>query len=297
MNHTISVSPIIRLVRPYQWVKNLFVFMALFFGGRMLDTEYWLPVTMAAICFCFCSSAIYCLNDIIDAPADRLDPVKSRRPVASGAISVAEAAATGCVMAAAGLGLSIIFLTAGATVILLVYLALNVAYCLKIKNWPLIDVIVVALGFVLRVVIGGVVAGIWISQWIVIMVFLLSLFMALAKRRHEVVLVLTREKERGRHSIDGYDIRFLDMALSLLGAVTVIGYIIYTLQPRTIAQFHTEYLYVTALPVIIGILRYMQLTVVGNATGDPSKVALTDIPLRISVIVWVLLFVAIIYLF
>ncbi|MDE6582037.1 MAG: UbiA prenyltransferase family protein, partial [Duncaniella sp.] len=225
MNHSISFSAIVRLVRPYQWVKNLFVFMALFFGGRLLDSQCWLPVTLAAICFCLCSSAIYCLNDIIDAPADRLDPAKKHRPVASGEVSISAAAVTGSVMAAAGIVLSIVFLTAGATVILLFYLALNVAYCLKIKNIPLLDVIVVALGFVLRVVIGGVVAGIWISQWIVIMVFLLSLFMALAKRRHEVVIVLNSEKDLGRLSVDGDDIRFVYMALSLLGAVRVIGVI------------------------------------------------------------------------
>lgn len=293
----ITLPPVISLIRPYQWVKNLFVFMALLFGGRLLDPSCWLPVTVAAICFCLCSSAIYCLNDIIDAPYDRLDPSKSRRPIASGAISVTAAATTGTVLALTAILVSIFLLPLAGTVILLVYLVLNVLYCLRLKNIPLVDVIIVALGFVLRVVIGGVVASIWLSQWIVIMVFLLALFLALAKRRHEVILVLTREKERGRRSVDGYNVAFLDMALCLLGAVTVIGYILYTLQPRTIDQFHTEYLYVTALPVLVGILRYLQLTIVDNSTGDPSRVAYTDVPLRITVAVWLLLFVAIIYLF
>lgn len=296
MNTSSTLLSVIRLIRPYQWVKNLFVFMALFFGGRMLDTSCWLPVIVAAACFCLCSSAIYCLNDVIDAPYDRLDPAKSHRPVASGAVSVPVAAATGVLMAVAGVAWSIAALPAGATMVLAAYLIMNVMYCFKIKNIPLLDVIVVALGFVLRVVIGGVAAHIWVSQWIVIMVFLLALFLALAKRRNEVILVLNREKEHGRRSVDGYNARFLDMALCLLGAVTLIGYIIYTLQPRTIDQFHTDYLYITALPVLIGILRYLQLTIVDNASGDPSRVALTDGPLRLAAIVWLLLYVTIIYL-
>ncbi len=295
MNNNTDLHAVMKLIRPYQWVKNLFVYMALIFGGRLLDTSSWLHVTIAAACFCIASSAIYCLNDIIDAPADRLDPRKRFRPVASGAVSPATAGWIGAVLGIAAMGTSYLLLPAGATAVLIAYLIINVAYCLRLKNIPLLDVIIIALGFVLRVAMGGLAASIWISQWIIIMVFLLALFLAIAKRRHETLQVERQEKESGRPSIEKYNIAFLDTALCLIAAVTLIGYIIYTLQPRTIEQFHTDYLYVTALPVLIGILRYLQLTIVDNATGDPSEVAFSDRPLQLTVIVWLALFILIIY--
>lgn len=295
MNSNTDIRPVIKLIRPHQWVKNLFVYMALIFGGRLLDPQSWLAVTIAAACFCLASSAIYCLNDIIDAQADRLDPRKRFRPVASGAVSPATAGWISVFLGIIAIGTCYLLLPVGATIILSAYILLNIAYCLRLKNIPLLDVIIIAVGFVLRVAIGGVAASIWISQWIIIMVFLLTLFLAVTKRRHETLQVLRREKESGRPSIEKYNITFLDTALCLIGAVTVIGYIIYTLQPRTIEQFHTDYLYITALPVLIGILRYLQLAIVDDSAADPSEVALSDRPLQLTVILWLALFIIIIY--
>ena len=159
----------------------------------------------------------------------------------------------------------------------------------------LIDVIIVALGFVLRVVMGGVAGDIRLSQWIIIMIFLLALFLALAKRRYEVVQVATDKKKSGRKSISGYNVAFLNVILSMLGAVLLIGYIIYTVQPRKENGEVSEYLYITSLPVLYGIMRYLQLTIVENRSGSPSKMAYSDVPIRLTVIIWLLMFVFIIY--
>lgn len=286
---------IIKLLRPHQWIKNGVVFLAMIFGGKLLDLSCWCATLIAAICFSLVSSAIYCLNDVMDADYDRQDPSKCRRPIASGAVTPRAALAAGAICAAAGLLLSILLLPIGATWVIVAYLVLNIGYCLRLKNMTLIDVIIVALGFVLRIVIGGIVAQLWISQWIVIMVFLLALFLALAKRRHEVKLVDKGEKEKGRKSVAGYSIPFLDISLGMLAGVILIGYILYTLQPRTIEQFSTEYLYITALPVLCGLLRYLQLTIVDNRSGNPSKIVYSDRAIRATVAIWLLLFIFIIY--
>lgn len=286
----------LRLLRPHQWIKNGVVFLAIIFGGRLLDVTCWLSTLFAGLSFCFASSAVYCLNDVIDCKYDMEDPIKCNRPVASGMVKKSEAFFLGAVAAIVSLIIPIFTLSWSCTAIIVVYLVMNVLYCLMLKNIVLIDVMIVALGFVLRVVIGGLASEIWLSQWIIIMVFLLALFLALAKRRHEVVLVSRSEKEEGRRSVVGYTVHFLNSALSMLGSVLIIGYIMYTLQPKDGRGPESEYLYITALPVLFGILRYLQLTIVENRSGSPTKIAYSDFPLIVTCIVWLLSFIIIIYL-
>lgn len=285
-----------RLLRPHQWIKNGVVFLAMIFSGRLLDAECWISTILATISFCLVSSSVYCLNDVLDSKYDRLDPIKCKRPVASGMVSPAEALISGAIAALLSLIVSILTLPWGCTVIIAVYLSLNILYCVALKHVVLVDVMIVAIGFVLRVVMGGVASQIWLSQWIVIMVFLLALFLALAKRRHEVVLVERSEKQEGRRSVSGYTVPFLNSALSLLGAVLIIGYIMYTLQPKYGKGPDSEYLYITALPVLFGILRYLQLTIVENRSGSPTKIAYSDPPLLITGAIWLITFILIIYL-
>lgn len=287
---------IMRLLRPHQWIKNGVVFLAMIFSGRLLDADCWINTILAAISFCLVSSSVYCLNDVLDSKYDRLDPVKCQRPVASGIVSPAEALISGAVVAFLSVIISLLTLPWGCTVIIAVYLSLNILYCVALKHIVLVDVMIVAIGFVLRVVMGGVASQIWISQWIVIMVFLLALFLALAKRRHEVVLVARSEKQEGRKSVSGYTVPFLNSALSMLGAVLVIGYVMYTLQPKSGKGPDSEYLYITALPVLFGILRYLQLTIVENCSGSPTKIAYSDPPLLVTGAVWLITFILIIYL-
>ncbi|MBD5288821.1 MAG: decaprenyl-phosphate phosphoribosyltransferase [Bacteroides sp.] len=295
-DNNVKWKGIMRLLRPHQWIKNGVVFLAMIFGGRLLDTECWINSILAAISFCLVSSSVYCLNDVLDSKYDRLDPIKCKRPVASGMVSPVEALISGAIAALLSLIVSILTLPWGCTVIIAVYLSLNILYCVALKHVVLVDVMIVAIGFVLRVVMGGVASQIWLSQWIVIMVFLLALFLALAKRRHEVVLVECSEKQEGRRSVSGYTVPFLNSALSLLGAVLIIGYIMYTLQPKYGKGPDSEYLYITALPVLFGILRYLQLTIVENRSGSPTKIAYSDPPLLITGAIWLITFILIIYL-
>ncbi len=246
---------------------------------------------MAFFCFCLASSSIYCLNDVKDCSADMKDPEKCKRPVASGNVKPYEALLLSIGLAIAGILISTFTLSSSCTIILATYLILNILYCFWLKHVALLDVIIIAIGFVLRVIIGGLATGIWISQWIVIMIFLLALFLALSKRRHEVVLVIRSEKQKGRNSVSGYTLPFLNSVLSLLGAIIIVGYVMYTLQPKYGNEPECEYLYVTGLPVLYGILRYLQLTIVENGSGDPSKVMYKDIPLILTVAIWFISFI------
>ncbi len=289
------ITSILKLIRPHQWVKNTFVFLAMIFGGRLLDVDCWCLTLIGALAFCLCSSAVYCLNDILDCEYDRLDPVKCHRPVASCAVSVAMAAATGLILCALGITLSAVLLPLESTLILAAYIILNILYCLWFKHQTLIDVMLIALGFVLRVMMGGSVGQIPLSHWIVIMVFLLTSFLALAKRRHEVMLVETAVKEKGRRSVEGYNIRFIDMSMSILAAVMLVGYITYSVSPATVALYGTDKLYVTSVFVLGGLLRYIKLTVVDANSGNPSMLIFRDVPLRICIVLWLLSFIMIIY--
>lgn len=291
-----KISNIFCLVRPTQWIKNVMVFLPVIFSGRYLDIECWKLTLIAAICFCLISSSIYCINDIKDRNIDRLDPEKCLRPVASGSVTVKEASMTGVLLAIISILVSLAYLPADCSMILVIYLVLNILYSFWLKNVMLVDVCVISLGFVLRVVMGGVATSIWISPWIVIMVFLLALFLALSKRRHEVAMVMHSEKKAGRKSVAGYTLPFLNSAMSMLGAVLVMGYIMYTVQPKYGKVPESEYLYITSLPVLLGILRYLQLTIVENRTGDPTRLAYSDIVLLTTVSVWIISFIIIVNL-
>lgn len=282
------------LLRPKQWIKNTFVFLAMFFGGRLLDPDCWAGALIGFAALCMASSAIYCLNDTIDAPADRRDPVKRHRPVASGRVSRGEALITAAVMACAALATGW-FLSSAALAVVGAYLLLNVAYCFWLKQIPLIDIMVIALGFELRLVMGGVATGVELSMWIVIMVFLLAFFLALAKRRDELVLRDNNLKKSIRRSADRYNKPFIDTSMSVLAAVMLIAYIIYTVQPDVIARFGTDKLYITSLFVLYGILRYLQLAIVEEKSGDPSHTIYTDRLLLGAVIGWLASFLFIIY--
>ncbi|MDE5875101.1 MAG: UbiA prenyltransferase family protein [Muribaculaceae bacterium] len=284
-----------KLLRPHQWIKNGIVFFPLIFGGFLFDGEKFAATLLAAIGFCFVSSSVYCLNDVIDYDNDVNDPEKCRRPVASGVISKGEALLLSIVMAGVGLLLGWGLVSCEVFFGLLIYWIINILYCLWLKQQMLIDVMTVALGFVLRVVVGGLAASVELSRWIIIMIFLLALFLSVAKRRHEVVEVENERRSMVRKSAEGYNKPFLDATLSILGAVLIIGYILYTLQPRPTVTPLSDYLYVTSLPVLYGILRYLRLTIVDNRSGSPTYVVYSDKGIKATVVVWLVSFVLIIY--
>lgn len=299
-NNTTGVLSILRLLRPEQWLKNLFIFLPLFFAGA--PAGVWhdfadLALTFGA--FSLAASGVYCLNDIIDAEADRLHPRKRLRPVASGAVSKASAgglcavcwglAALLCMLLPAGercMGVGAI--TAG-------YVVLNVAYCLKLKQIAIVDVFIIATGFVLRVFAGGVAANIELSHWIVLMTFLLALFLAFAKRRDDVVIY----EETGaapRKNIVGYNIVFMNQVIAIVATITMVCYIMYTLSPELMERLGSQYVYLTSIFVLAGIIRYLQITTVDVRSGSPTKVLMRDRFIQVCIIGWILSFYTLLYL-
>lgn len=287
---------LIRLIRPHQWVKNLVVLLPVFFGGALLHIESVYAGLITALCFSFAASSIYCLNDIVDVDDDRRHPVKCHRPLASGAISIAQ----GYILMFSMFVLSMLstFLLRQSQLetasVILFYWLLNIAYCLKLKQYAIIDVCVVSFGFVLRILAGGYATSIHLSKWIVLMTFLLMLFLSFAKRRDDVV----RMNETGhapRQNTIRYNLTFINQAITITSSVTLVCYIMYTVSPETIHNFHTDYLYLTSVFVLVGLLRYIQIAVVDKRSGDPTKVMLHDRFMQFVVLAFGLAFLFIIY--
>ena len=287
---------LIRLIRPHQWVKNLVVLLPVFFGGALLHIESVYAGLVTALCFSFAASSIYCLNDIVDVDDDRRHPVKCHRPMASGAISIAQGYTLMFLMFFLSM-LSTFLLRQSqleTASIILFYWLLNIAYCLKLKQYAIIDVCVVSFGFVLRILAGGYATSIHLSKWIVLMTFLLMLFLSFAKRRDDVV----RMNETGhapRQNTIRYNLTFINQAITITSSVTLVCYIMYTVSPETIQNFHTDYLYLTSVFVLVGLLRYIQIAVVDKRSGDPTKVMLHDRFMQFVVLAFGLAFLFIIY--
>ena len=286
-------SDIIKLMRPHQYIKNLFIFLPLFFALKITDISLLLNAIIAFIAFSLTASAIYTLNDYHDIEEDREHPKKKFRPLASGAITKPQAIVIMTVLAVAGFGL-MVTLSLPAVGILAAYVVMNIAYSFYLKHIAILDVVIIAIGFVLRLFIGSAVTGIALSHWIVIMTFLLALFMALAKRRDDVLIYLESGKKM-RKVIDGYNLQFLDTAMAIMASVVIVAYTIFTTSSETIEKFHTEYLYLTALFVILGIMRYLQIAFVHLDSGSPTKIVLKDRFMQVTILAWVISFVGILY--
>lgn len=292
-----NVKDIARVIRPQQWIKNVFVLVPLFFGGSLLDSTDIIAAVTAAMAFCFISSSIYCLNDIIDVEDDRRHPTKCHRPIAAGKISVAQAYVMMALMVALSFG-SVALLgeyAVGVGAVVGLYLLMNVAYCLVLKRYAILDVCTIAFGFVLRLFAGGIATGIGLSNWIVLMTFLLTLFLSLAKRRDDV-LKMNQTGHAPRKNTSRYNLDFINQAITITATVTLVCYVMYTVSPEVEQRIGTRYLYLTTVFVIIGILRYLQLTLVDNKSGDPTKAMLHDRVLQAVVLLWFLAFLLIIYI-
>ena len=283
----------IQLLRPQQWIKNLFVVAPLFFSGRFADGNALSAVAFAFVAFCLMSSAIYCVNDVADYRNDAKHEKKRRRPVASGAVSRTSAIVVAVALAAASLGIAIA-VNAKLLTVLGIYLILNLLYSLGLKRIAVLDVLIVASGFVLRLFAGGVATDVVLSKWIVIATFLLALFLAFAKRRDDV-LILERTGEKMRESIENYSVRFIDAALASLAAAIVICYVMYTIDAEVGAHYNSPYLYLTAVFVIAWVLRYLQRTIRGEDSGNPTEAVYHDIFLIVCVVGWIASIAAILY--
>ncbi|HOC17725.1 MAG TPA: decaprenyl-phosphate phosphoribosyltransferase [Vicinamibacterales bacterium] len=288
-----ALASLLVSLRPEQWTKNLVVFAGLLFGRQLLDPRAVGLAVAAFAIFCLLSGVVYLLNDVADREADRNHPLKSRRPIASGEL------APGTALAAAALLGAVAFAGAFALgpafgLVSLAYVALLGAYSARLKHMVIIDVLTIAIGFVLRAVAGAVVIEVPISQWLLVCTVLLALFLALSKRRHEIVL-LAGGAPGHRRILGEYSPYLLDQMIGVVTASTLIAYIFYTLSPETAHRFETPYLGLTTPFPLYGIFRYLYLVHQKEGGGSPSTMLLTDKPLLVCVALWAVSVVVIVY--
>jgi 4-hydroxybenzoate polyprenyltransferase len=282
-----------RSLRPRQWTKNVFVFAGLVFSEHLFDPRSVQLALGAFAVFCVLSSVIYLINDIADRDADRLHPVKSRRPIASGALSVRAAGVAATVLGAAGLaGAFVIGPTFG--VVAVMYVALLSLYSAWLKHLVILDALTLALGFVLRVIGGAVAIDVPFSHWLLLLMLLLAMFLALSKRRAELVM-LAADATGHRRSLAEYSPYLLDQMISVVTASTVLGYAFYTISAETVAKFGTDRLLYTVPFPLYGIFRYLYLVHQKEGGGDPSELLVTDRPLLLCGALWAIAVIAILY--
>ncbi len=272
------------LLRVNHWVKNLFIFTPIFFSGELFNLNKLTSTLLGFISFSFVASAIYIMNDINDKPFDQKHPVKKNRPIANGSIktNTARIYMAGLVI----LGFSISLLTNHQYALLLLgYLIINILYTYKLKHIAIIDIVCIALGFVIRVLSGGILSQIKVSSWLLIMTFLLAIFLALGKRRDD--LLIYSEENKMKRSIDGYNLKFIDNSILVMVGVLLASYFIYVTSQEIITRFNGSYIYLSSFFVVIGILRYLQIIFVFESSGSPTKIVLKDRFIQLSILAWI----------
>lgn len=288
----------LKLLRVEQWVKNAFVFLPLFFSGNFFQEGLLLQSIYAFMVFSLTASCIYIVNDYSDIEADKKHPEKKYRPLASGAISkpLALSILASLILGILGLmwfgqqyfGINIWKFGA----IILFYFVMNLGYTFHLKHVAIIDVCIVSLGFVLRVLAGGYATGIPISQWAILLTFVLALVLALGKRRGE--LINAQISGKTRKALDGYNVQFADIALSISVTLAIICYLMFTVTPEVQSKFGMKIFY-TVLFVVFAFLRYLQQTLVYNKTESPTKIVYKDRYIQITILLWMMSFLFLIY--
>ena len=287
---------LLSLIRPHQWVKNIFIFLPLFFDKKLLHIDSVVNALWAFIAFSLAASAIYCLNDIMDIEADKQHPKKRLRPLASGQISKQQAYTTMAILFLTSLAITYFaFESKNLMAIIAIYIVLNIGYCIKLKHIAIVDVFIIASGFCLRVAAGGAATDIWISQWIILQTFLLALFLAFAKRRDDVV-IFNQNGSKARRNINRYNLDFLNNAISIVATMTMMCYIIWCVSEEVIDSMGTNHLYITAIFALMGVMRYLQITMVDNKSGSPTKILIKDKYIHFCIAGWVITFLVLIYL-
>ncbi len=280
-------------LRPAQWTKNLIVFAALIFSQRLLDGEAVVRATVAFLAFCAISGVVYVVNDIVDREADRQHPLKRFRPIAAGHLTVPLAMGTALGLLAAGL-VAAVWLGPAFLAHVLGYLLLQVAYSYGLKRQVILDVLSIALGFVIRASAGGAAIGVVVSQWLLVCTILLALFLALAKRRHEITL-LGEDAARHRAILGEYTPYLVDQMIAVVTASTLMGYAFYTVSTDTAERFGTPWLGLTLPFPLYGIFRYLYLVHRRSQGGSPTELLLADRPLLLCVALWGATIIALIY--
>jgi 4-hydroxybenzoate polyprenyltransferase len=287
------LPPLLRSLRPGQWPKNLFVLAPLVFAQRLTDPEDVRRGLLAFVTFCLASSAVYLINDIRDRDEDRRHPLKRHRPLASGTLSVTTATAAAAVLAVAALS-GALYLGGRFTVILASYLALNILYSLGLKHVVIVDVMIISLGFVLRVLAGGAAISVEVSEWLLLCTIFLALFLAFSKRRHELLLMADSASDQ-RPVLTHYSPTFLDQMINVVTASTVVSYALYAVAPETVEKFHTENLIYTVPLVLFGVFRYLYLVHQQPGERNPTEAIIGDLPFLFNLTLWGLTVLWIVY--
>jgi len=284
---------ILKSLRPNQWTKNLFVFAPLIFSQNIFNAPYLFKTILAFAIFCLLSGAVYIWNDLRDIEADKLHPIKSQRPLASGRLSKTSALVSFVSISLVGLGCALL-LNMTFFILALAYVLLQVIYSAWLKHVVILDVLLIAAGFLLRVSAGGVVILVDISEWLLICTFLLALFIALSKRRHELVF-LEEDASHHRPILQEYSPYLLDQMISVVTASTVVAYCLYTISEKTVAKFGSSRLIYTVPFVLYGIFRYLYLIHKKGEGGSPESLILKDKPFLAGILLWIASAVFILY--
>ncbi|NMC83649.1 MAG: decaprenyl-phosphate phosphoribosyltransferase [Anaerolineaceae bacterium] len=288
------IKYLFKAMRPRQWTKNAFVFAALVFDRQLLHLTSLLHTFLAFLIFCFLSSSVYLFNDVMDIEADRNHPVKKNRPIAAGKLPIPVAIAAAIILILGSLT-GAYFLSVELAVIALVYLLMNLAYSKWLKHIPLIDVMIIAAGFVLRVAAGVSVIHVErFSPWLYVVTTLLALYIGFGKRRAEIS-VMGSSTGAHRKVLDGYSITFIDQMITVVSATTIIAYSLYTFSAPNLPENHAMML--TIPFVLYGIFRYLYLIQMKNEGGEPEEILLHDHPLQATIVLWGLTVLTIFYLF
>lgn len=287
------LGALLRSFRPSQWAKNVFVLAPLFLAQKLGESQALNAAALAFIAFCMASSAVYLINDIRDREQDRRHPFKRHRPVASGKLSVGVAAGAAVVLIGAtvaiGSQLGLLFLS-----IVLGYLGLNLLYTFWLKRVVILDVMIIAIGFVLRVAGGAAAIRVEISAWLFLCTIFVALFLAFSKRRHELIQ-LADSPEAQRQVLNDYSAPFLDQMINVVTASTVISYALYATSPVTVAKIGTNSLVLTVPLVLMGILRYLYLIYQRADDHSPTEALIRDLPFMINILVWGIMVLWIVY--
>ncbi len=280
-----TFEAIIRLARPQQWLKNIFVFAVLIFAGRAMELDAIELTLTTFFSFCLASSAIYFLNDYKDIEEDKNHPIKQYRPMASGALPP-WVGVLGCLLlATTSLAIAYLFVNLPTTLVVSIYLVLNFAYSLGLKHIVIIDVLCIASGFVLRILAGSAALSASPSTWLVLCGVMISLFLAFTKRRGEVTRLGERATEH-RKVLAEYSTAFLDQAISIVTTATVVGYVLYTVDERTVELVGSRAMLLSVPPVLYGIFRYLYLVYHERTAEDPTRTVFADVPILITGVIW-----------
>lgn len=285
-----DLRAVLAAMRPTQWTKNLLVAAAFFFACGDPDqavhpAEAAITVGLAILLFCLTSSGIYIINDLRDVESDRVHPIKRLRPIAAGRLAPGHARIVSVLLLGTGLA-GAVLLSPAYAVVIAAYIVLQLAYTFGLKRVALVDVMMIAFGFVLRAIGGGVVVGVAISPWLLLCTFLLAMFLALCKRRHEKLLAGPDDPALHRRNLTQYDAKLLDLLIAVIAAATIVCYALYTLWPETVAKFGTSALGFTIPFVIFGIFRYMDLVYRHEEGGRPEKILLSDLPILLNALLY-----------